>query len=168
MKWIAISGSWRKTNKQVESDVRQAVREIIQAGNGIVTGGALNVDYFATDEALKHDSKAAQIKVCLPVSLGLFADHYRKRAKEGVITQEQAEKLIYQLSTLKKANPNALIENDKNTVVNKDTYFERNLKVMELSDELYAFQVNESEGVQDTINKARKQNKPVEVKKYKI
>jgi len=88
MKWVAISGSWRKTNEEVENDVRQAVREIIKRGDGIVTGGALNVDYFATDEALKVNPEAKQIKVCLPVTLELFSAHYRKRADEGVITHQ--------------------------------------------------------------------------------
>ena len=49
-RWVGISGSWRKTNDQVESDVRNAVREIFKKSFGIVTGGALGVDYIATDE----------------------------------------------------------------------------------------------------------------------
>jgi len=166
MKWVAISGSWRKTNEEVENDVRQAVREIIKRGDGIVTGGALNVDYFATDEALKVNPEAKQIKVCLPVTLELFSAHYRKRADEGVITHQQAEELITQLTALKKANPSALIENEKNTIVDKDTYYERNTKVMDLSNELYAFQVNDSEGVQNTVDKARDNGKFVKLKKY--
>jgi len=166
MKWVAISGSWRKTNEEVENDVRQAVREIIKRGDGIVTGGALNVDYFATDEALKANPEAKQIKVCLPVTLELFSAHYRKRADEGVITHQQAEELITQLTALKKANPSALIENEKNTIVDKDTYYERNTKVMDLSNELYAFQVNDSEGVQNTVDKARDNGKFVKLKKY--
>ena len=166
MKWVAISGSWRKTNEEVENDVRQAVRGIIKRGDGIVTGGALNVDYFATDEALKVNPEAKQIKVCLPVTLDLFSAHYRKRADEGVITHQQAEELITQLTALKKANPSALIENEKNTIVDKDTYYERNTKVMDLSNELYAFQVNDSEGVQNTVDKARDNGKFVKLKKY--
>lgn len=30
MKWVAISGSWRKINKEVENDVRKTVREIMK------------------------------------------------------------------------------------------------------------------------------------------
>lgn len=58
MKWIAISGSWRNANSQVEKDVRETVKQITVKGNGIVTGGALGVDYWALDEALKIDKKA--------------------------------------------------------------------------------------------------------------
>lgn len=168
MKWIAISGSWRKTNHGVEDGVRAAVRDIISRGDGIVTGGALNVDWFATDEALKLNPEATQIKVCLPVTLELYAAHYRRRADEGVITRGQAEMLIEQLTRLKEANPAALIENQYSVVVDKTTYYERNSRVMELSDELAAFQVNDSDGVQDTVDKARAEGKPVHLKKYYV
>lgn len=168
MKWIAISGSWRKVNKQVEDDVRKAVREIIERGDGIVTGGALNIDYFATDEAMKVDSTANHIKVFLPTSLETYAKHYRKRAGEGVVTKEQAEILISQLTGLKETNPTALIENPNNTEVNDKTYFERNAKVLEASDELIAFQVNGSPGTQDTINKAEQRGMPVKKFQYTI
>ncbi|MGH7202881.1 MAG: hypothetical protein ACREHC_00370 [Candidatus Levyibacteriota bacterium] len=50
MKWVGISGSWRITNKPVETDVRKAVGTILASNNGIVTGGALGVDYFATSD----------------------------------------------------------------------------------------------------------------------
>ncbi|MCL5970509.1 MAG: hypothetical protein M1450_03345, partial [Patescibacteria group bacterium] len=72
MKWIAISGSWRKTNKQVEKDVRSIVKKIIVSGKGIITGGALGVDYFATDEVLKSDSSGKRLKILLPASLKIY------------------------------------------------------------------------------------------------
>ncbi|MBI2047855.1 MAG: hypothetical protein HYT27_01830, partial [Parcubacteria group bacterium] len=65
--WFGISGSWRKTNETVEQGVLEAVRKIIERGDGIVSGGALNVDYFATDEALKLNPTADRIKIFLPV-----------------------------------------------------------------------------------------------------
>lgn len=166
MKWVGISGSWRATSGEVERDVRDFVREVIQRGDGIVTGGALNVDYFALDEAMRHDKTAQRIKVFLPTTLTLYASHYRRRADEGVITSEQAEALIEQLTALKSSNPNALIEDTNHTEVNQDSYFERNSAVMKASDELAAFQVNKSEGTQDTINKAREQGKKVYLKEY--
>ncbi len=39
MKWVIFTGTWRLTNKQVEEDVRHAVREVLSRGDGIVTGG---------------------------------------------------------------------------------------------------------------------------------
>lgn len=168
MKWIGITGTWRYTNKQVEKDVREAVRKIITCNNGIVAGGALNVDYYATDEALKLNPKADKIKVFLPTTLSLYTAHYRKRAVEGVITKDQAEQLIQQLETLQRANPKALIENTVNTIIDKTTYYERNQIVVNASDEIYAFQVNKSAGVQDTIDKAKARNIPVTLFTYTI
>ncbi len=166
--WFGISGSWRKTNQQVEQGVREAVRKIIERGDGIVSGGALNVDYFATDEALKLDPTADRIKIFLPVVLDLYAAHYRKRAIEGIITSEQAEALVAQLESLRTANPDALIGNPQNTVVDTKTYFERNTDVVNASDAIVGFQVNESEGVGDTAKKAIEQGKSVYLEKFII
>lgn len=168
MKWVGITGTWRVASKQVENDVRQEVSNIIRVGNGIVSGGALNVDYFATDEAMQLNPDFSQIKIFLPSTLDVFARHYRKRADEGVITHAQAEQLITQLKRIKDINPASLIENTNHIVINKTAYFERNQDVINASDELLAFHVNKSEGVQDTINKAKKKNIPIRVFEYKI
>jgi len=167
MKWIGISGSWRKTNSQVEKDVRRITREIIVRGDAIVSGGALNVDYFAVDEALKLDPKATKIKIFLPAPFKIYARHYRNRAIEGLITQNQARELIKQLSRLQKINPAALIENNLQEV-NDSAYDERNSAVINASDELIAFWVNQSEGTKDTIEKARRKGIPAKIYRYSI
>lgn len=168
MKWVAISGSWRKNNKILENDVRSTVREIMSRGDGIVSGGALGVDYFATDEAIKFNPKADRIKIFLPVTLEHYAKHYQKRAGEGVITKQQAEELINQLTKLKEINPAAIIENLNNIVVDKTAYYERNSAVIEVADELEVFHVNESLGTQDAFDKARVKGIPVRRKSYII
>ena len=111
MKWVGISGSWRKTNKEIKEKIRGIVREIIARGDGIVSGGALNVDYIALDEALKYDAKAERIKIFIPTTLEVYSKHYREHACLGAITSRQAENLISQLTRLKRVNPKALIEN---------------------------------------------------------
>lgn len=168
MKWVAISGSWRKMNKELEKDVRNAVREIISRGDGIVSGGALNVDYIATDEALKMNPTAKRIKIFLPATLEIYAAHYRKRADEGVITKKQAEDLIAQLNKIREINPSSLIENKNKKSVEKETYYERNSVIVEAADELIAFHVNESLGTKDAIDKAHKNGIPVKVFTYTI
>ncbi len=168
MKYIAISGSWRKMNSQLEKDVRDHVREIISRGDGIVSGGALNVDYIATDEALKLDPSAKRIKIFLPATLEIFSAHYRKRAREGVITKEQAESLIAQLNKVGQLNPSSIIENKNNKVLDKETYYERNSAVIEAADELIAFHVNKSLGTKDAIEKAHKKGIPVKTFSYTI
>lgn len=161
MKWVAVSGSWRKTNRKIEKDVKNAVKEIILRGDGIVSGGALGVDYFALDEAMRFDSSCKKIKIFLPAKLDIFARHFLKRAREGVITHKQAKGVIIQLTNLKKANPDALIENKKNTVLNKATYYERNSEIVAAADKLIAFQTDNSQGVQDTIDKAKQKGIPI-------
>ncbi|MFA5076789.1 MAG: hypothetical protein WC480_05275, partial [Patescibacteria group bacterium] len=126
MKYIAISGGWRQTTPEIENLVRRAVRDIFSRADGLICGGALGVDYLALDEALKQNPAADRIKIFLPTSLEIFASHYRQRAKEGVVTSKQAEDLIKQLTGLKNINPNALVEDKGNLVVDKKAYYSRN------------------------------------------
>lgn len=167
MKWIGISGTWRITTPELEKDLRKAVSEIFENGNGIVSGGALGVDYIALDEALKFDSEAKRIKIIIPVSLPVFTDLFRTRANEGVITKEQAEQAIEILENLVSRNPDALEEMNF-TVCKKSTYHARNTRIAEESDELMAFQVNGSAGTQDTINKAERSGVKVYLHSYSV
>lgn len=162
MKWIAIAGGWRKTNSQIEEDIKKIVREIISQGNGIVSGGALGVDYIATNEVL---SMGGKLKIIIPSTLEVYRSHYLKRAEEGVITKEQAQILIFQLEEVKKRG--CLIEGT-DTVLNKETYFNRITKIIENADELIAFHINETAGTQDTIEKAKKKGIPVRIFNYLI
>jgi len=168
MKWVAISGSWQKINKKVEEDVRQEIKEILNRGNGIVSGGALNVDYLATNEALKFDPTGSRVKVFIPATLDIYAAHYRKRAEQGIITKQQAEDLITQLKNLKELEAALLVENLDNEVVNGKAYFERNSAVVEAADELVAFHVNESKGVINTIEKAKRKGIAIRIFTYTI
>ncbi len=127
----------------------------------MLSGGALNVDYFATDVAMKLNPAADKIKIYFARILELYAAHYRKRAGEGVITIKQAEDLIFQLEELKRRNPNSIIENKTNKMVDNKAYFERNGAVVDASDALLAFQVNDSFGCEDAIQKALNQGKNV-------
>ena len=138
------------------------MREIISHGYGIVSGGALGVDYIATSEAL---FLGGQLKIIIPSTLKIYRDHYFKRAEEGVITQSQAEMLIIQLELVKERG--YLIEGIDN-ILNRETYFNRITKIIENADELIAFHINESEGTQDTINKAKNKGIPVKIFSYLI
>lgn len=176
MKWIGISGGWRKTNKyiegyaEVERKVRGAVADAMERGDGIVSGGAIGVDFFALDEALQHDPEAERIKIFLPTTLERYAEHFRKHAKLGDFTEEACEALIRDLEELKRRNAAALEENRDGefTEENKTKkYFERDSSVVEASDELLAFPVrteaSASAGTNDTIGKARAKGIPVRI-----
>lgn len=165
MKWIGISGSWRISSPELQKDVRTSIAEIMQNGDGIVSGGALGVDQIATEEALKHNPEANRIKIIIPSTLGIFATHYRNRAHEEIITSEQAESLIGILTIIN--SKGALTEMDY-TALNVESYYARNSEVLTTSDELLAFQVNNSAGTQDTINKAKELGMPVTLKQYQL
>jgi len=163
MKWIAISGSWRHTPLKLIQDLTSEVLSIVNQGWGVVVGGALGVDYLATNLVLNHSSPQ-KIKIFLPTSLKIYANHYRKRADEGVISHEKAQDLIVQLTQIQQISEESLIENNREQVVNQKTYFQRNTKIIESADELIAFWVNKSAGTLDTINKAKE--KVIKVKLY--
>lgn len=168
MKWIGISGTWQLITKEVEEDVRREVRIILDKGYGIITGGALGVDSFAVDEVVRQGLASSRVKICLPVTFELYKTHYRKRAGEGVITSEQAESLISLLSNIKEANTAAIIENNHFAVCDKESYYARNGTIVDMCDELYAFQVNSSSGTQDTIEKTKAQGKEVKLFTYSM
>lgn len=166
MKWIGITGSWRQSCPALEQDLAREVRAELERGNGIVAGGALGVDYSATAIALDYAPDGSRIKVILPTSFETYVKHYRKRATEGVITPQMAENLIAQLEHVRERK--ALIVNAEQTEVNQETYYLRNTEVVKASDKMLAFQVNNSAGTQDTIDKARELGIPVRVFSYLV
>lgn len=171
MKWFAISGSWRLKSAELEKDLLMAIDDIIKNGDGIVSGGALGVDYLATEKMLTTPDWQKRIKIIIPTSLEAYKKHYLKRADEGVITKEQASSLINQLSRVKNGgglfemNHDEEMDDDKTY---KDAYYARNTEVVKNCDELLAFQINDSGGVQDTVDKAIKLDKKVILKKYYV
>ena len=175
MKFVAISGSWRKVNKEIEEKIRKIVRQILKRGDGIVSGGALGVDYIALDEALKHDKKAQRIKIFLPTTLKRFAQHLRKHARRGDVKKSAVEKLISKLKKLKALNKKALIENkraDFKEETKKKYYYQRNTKIIKAADELIAFRVitkkSQGLGTLDAIKKAKKKGIPVKVFEFNL
>ncbi len=165
MKWIGISGTWRQSSPELKEDVRREVQSLLTDSNAVVTGGALGVDYIATEIALEQYPDGSRIKVILPAPLERYAAHYRKRAEEGVITSEQAEQLIKQLKKVQGVG--SLVTMDFGEM-NQDTYYARNSEVVAASDELLAFQVNDSGGVQDTVDKAQERGIPVRVFRHSV
>ncbi|MEL6803239.1 MAG: hypothetical protein AAFO91_05555, partial [Bacteroidota bacterium] len=139
MKWYGITGSWRETTESVESDVRLAVRNIIQRGDGIVTGGAPNVDYFASSEALKHNPTGEYIKVFIPTNLWHYTVKAREREAAGRVSSAQTAAIIETLTTLKALG--SLIEESTNTELSTRTYFSNNTRIVAASDEMLGFQV---------------------------
>lgn len=168
MKKVLISGSWRCQDPAIEQQVRQQVRDLLAKKTLIIVGGALGVDFWTTDEVMRINPTLTQLCVILPSTLHQYSLHYRKRAREGVISIEQAESLINQLQLVKRANPQALIETIGVERIDQAAYYQRNTKEVELAEELIAFQVGQSAGTQDTIEKARRKGISVQVYQFAL
>ncbi len=149
-------------------DVEREVKNIVRNGHGIVTGGALGVDYLATQMLLKVDKTARNLMIVLPTDLITYIRHYRHRASEGVITDKQAGLLAGQLRLCKKVRNNSVIEGPKSLTIDQKAYFDRNRVVVGLCDELIAFQVNDSAGTQNAIEIARAMGKTTKIFKYEV
>lgn len=168
MKWILFTGTWRLTNSDVEQDVRKAAREVIARGDGVLTGGATGVDYFAMDEVLKHNPAASHLRVIIPALLESYIEDYFENWCHEPITQKDIDNLANILKHLKKINPASLLEMPYKKITQEHYNLRHDQEVM-YSDEVHAFQVNESTGTQDTIDKSAKAGLPTtHHKKYQI
>jgi hypothetical protein len=158
------------TNKDVENDVRSAVRKVFEDGDGIVTGGATGVDYFAMDEFLKLNPDCTRMRTFIPAKLDHYIQDYRKNWKQHPINDADIDNLAYLLNTIKERNPGAVFEVRKDRGdVSQDDYDLRHNEEVTFSDELYAFRVNDSTGTSDTIVKAEAVGLPIKLyKKYNI
>lgn len=170
MRWVIFTGTWRLTNKEVEKDVREAARRVFEEGNGLVTGGATGVDYFAMDEFVKLNPDCTRIRIFIPARLHHFIEDYRKNWKWAPVDDLDIDKLENILSLIKERNPAALFEVKKDSGdILQEEYDIRHNEEVTFSDEVYAFHVNKSSGTSDTIEKAKKAGLPVTVhKQYTI
>lgn len=170
MKWILITGTWRLTNKNVENDVRSVVRKVFEDGDGIVTGGATGVDYFAMDEFLKLNPDCTRIRTFIPAKLEHYINDYRKNWKQSPIGDLDIDNLAFLLNLIKTRNPSSVFEVRKDSGdISQNDYDLRHDEEVTFSDELYAFKVNDSTGTSDTIRKAEEAGLPIKLyKKYNI
>ncbi|MAG76454.1 MAG: hypothetical protein CL811_06795 [Colwelliaceae bacterium] len=165
-RWVGITGSWRYTSRQIEMDVRTSVNMLLNKGYGIVSGGALGVDYLATQEVLKLKQKH-RLKIFLPTPMDVYFEHYLKKASEGVISVKQAQSLIRQLTYAKELDSRAIVALD-GQFVDEHSYYERNSFVVQASDIILGYRVNSSKGTTDTLVKARRANKQIYFNDYDI
>lgn len=151
---VAFSGTWQSGPAVVAEDVRREVESALAENRVVVTGGALGVDYITTARVIELQSSLDSLRVVLPVKLQVYIDHYRRQADQAVVTHAEVEELIHQLQHVSDCNPHGIVEGPADSVDQK-SYYDRNSAIVEISDALRAFQVNESPGTQDTILKAR-------------
>lgn len=170
MKWVIFTGTWRLTNKEVENDVRQAARRVFESGDGLVTGGATGVDYFAMDEFVKLNPECTRLRVFIPARLPHFIADYRKNWKHAPISDTNIDSLEYLLKLIEARNPSVILEVRKDSGdITQAEYDLRHNEEVTFSDEVHAFQVNNSTGTSDTLRKAETAGLPITLhKKYTI
>ena len=162
MKWILFTGTWRLTNTEIENDVRAKAREVFERGDGLLTGGATGVDYFAMDEFIKLDPTCARIQIFIPAKLPHFISDYRKNWKHAPINDADIDNLERVLIFIQEKNPSGIFEAAKETGdITQDEYNLRHNEEVAHSDEVYAFRVNKSTGTGDTIQKATDAGLPI-------
>lgn len=168
-KWVAISGTWRHLVAGVEKDVREAVQRLHQQGTNLVVGSAPGVDSFALDEMLMLNPDASRILVMLPTTLPYYVERLTAWGQsQSTLEQEHVKTQIALLERLLRLRPEALqqgpeIEAHK---MEETDYSAMNARIVAHADELQAFQVDESHGTQDAIDKARSLGKRVVVHSY--
>lgn len=166
MRWVIFTGTWRLTNKEVENDVRRAARQVFLRGDGMVTGGATGVDYYAMDEFIKLNPDCTRIRIFIPARLDHFIADYRKNWKHTPITDADIDNLESILTIIKSRNPAAMYEVKKESGdIAQEEYDLRHNEEVTFSDEVFAFHVNKSSGTSDTIQKAKAAGLPVSVHK---
>jgi Asp-tRNA(Asn)/Glu-tRNA(Gln) amidotransferase A subunit family amidase len=164
-KWYGVSGSWRLQSDELDNDLMEIVDKIIAVDGGIITGGALGVDSVATERIMTKKDWQKHLKVIVPTPIEIYEKHFLKRADEGVITHKQAKDL---LDLLKKVKAGGCLTEMDHNALDRKTYYDRNTEVAKACDELLAFQVNGSRGVQDTVDKAIGLGKKVLLNKYYV
>ena len=117
---------------------------------------------------MKIDPSASSLKVIIPANLESYCFDYYTNWCTPPITRNIIQALEKLLKDIKNANPNALIEMPYD-IITQEHYNLRHDEEVKISHEVYAFQVNNSTGTQDTIDKARASGLPISLhKKYTI
>ena len=122
------------------------------------------------DEFLKLDPTCTRIRIFIPAKLDHFIDDYRKNWKHAPVSDADINALEKILKTIKTNNPAAILEARKDFGdITQEDYDLRHNEEVTFSDEVFAFQVNNSTGTQDTIDKSIASGLPVALhKKYTI
>lgn len=159
MKWALFTGSRSPVNVEVENDVRAAVQEVIAKGDGVLTGGAAGVDYFAMSEVAALNA-LDKLRIILPTKLEIFVEHYKQAEKDGKIEKKVCDDLLQLLQSIYEKSPISFLEMPFEQITLQE-YFARDEEEVKYSDYVYAFQVNDSVGTGHTVKKAQEAGLPI-------
>jgi len=178
----AISGGWREEawasertrrnkRKQIRKAAETTTRRILKDGDVINSGGALGIDQYVLNQVLEFGDVESQVNIFLPVERWSYLEYMFGRSDMGgdsVITQNQAYEISEQLQEVMKLAPHAIHDKTKYRAVHPKSYAARNTALIESSDALYAFHVDDTEGVKDAIRKAKEIGIPISVNRYEV
>lgn len=169
MHWIGISGS-RMTDERVVADVAGDVAELMARGDGLIAGGAVGVDFHATQEALALNPEADRIQVIIPAALPIYQGYFERQlrrgpSRAGAVTPDTVSVLFNQLRRLR--THGALVEMHQ-AQVNAASFLARNRAIVERADALLAYCVNRSSGTMYTVGRAKAASIPVTVRHYTL
>ncbi len=166
MKWLGVTGSWKHEFPEIISEVEDEINNYLDEGYGVVSGGAPGVDYWATKTTLERFPNGGRTKIIIPTRLSAYIQSNVEAVKFGELSNDRATELIQQLQQLKAVD--ALIECSDLREVTQQSYRDRNDAVVKASNELIAFQVNKSNGVQYTVDKAKESGLKVSLFSYEV
>ncbi|MAH07271.1 hypothetical protein CMI38_03425 [Candidatus Pacearchaeota archaeon] len=158
----AVTASWRTIDEKLVEAIGNDLVPVIDKENNAVFrfGGALGGDWIGTDIVLRRANPNKQLEIFLPTPLKIYLEYYKRRVEEGEITSHQYNMLEEQLGYVKQLFPNAITESRSFTEVTQQSYFARNKRVIRGDskhkpiDVLFAYQVNDSEGVWQAYQEA--------------
>ncbi len=120
-------------------------------------------------EALTLDPTCATLKVIIPTHLENYINDYHTNWCKAPVTTDSINALEKILTQIQEIKPEHLIEMPNDHDITQEHYDLRHNEEVAISDEVYAFQVNNSTGTQDTIDKSLAAGLPVTLhKKYEI
>jgi len=118
------------------------------------------------DEFIKLDPSCTRIRIFIPAELEYYLKDYRKNWKHAPILDTDIDEIERVLRFIHTKNPSGILgfTKEKGDVTQEDFDLRHNHEVA-FSDEVYAFQVNNSTGTGDTIAKARAAGLPITLHK---
>lgn len=160
MKWLGVTGSWKYELPELKSDIQCEVNKYLDDGYGIISGGAAGVDYWATQTVLERFPDGSRTRIIIPTRLDVLIECNYDTKDEPGVDVERAKLLTKQLRELESVG-SLIVNMPELEEVTQESFSRRNDRVVEECDELIAFQVNNSRGVQYTINQAKSKGKSV-------
>jgi hypothetical protein len=178
--WVIVSGpwnlpdelSWLRTSernrykkdvehvgRRIRQDIYSDVKEIMNAGWGLITGGAPGADEAAAKAGIKYGD-ANQVLVITPVPLENLCNHM----DSPVIGREHAERM-HQLLYFD-VPENRIYDRTRFKIPRELSYQDRNKREVAEGDVLLAYHLDGTDGTGHTINEGRGAGILVYVKRY--